>query len=293
MIDLDLKRLRFELGPSILIVGAGGMLARAFQVVLADLGLEATCLARDRLDITDRTAVERVISSGPWSAVINAAAWTNVDAAEADEPGATLVNGLGVEHLRDACYDADALLVTFGTDYVFSGNATRPYRVDEPLAPVNAYGRSKAAGERALANYLEFLHVRTSWLYAPWGNNFVRTIARRLGEAPVVHVVNDQRGRPTSAEHLARTTLALLSRHARGIVHATDGGSCTWFDLACQIARLIGAATPVEPCATKDFPRPARRPAYSVLEISQTEAIVGPMPDWRANLADVVTRLEP
>jgi len=289
MIAPDRDRLLRACPEPFLIVGVGGMLARAFQETLDALRIRHTGVTQAELDITDADAVLRRVRE---PVVINCAAWTNVDGAEQDEAGATAVNGRGIEHLRDACFESEGLLVNFGTDYVFNGNGTRPYKVGDPLEPLNAYGRSKAAGERALAHMLDYLHVRTSWLYAPWGNNFVRTIARLLRERPSIRVVNDQRGRPTSAEHLARATLALLQAGARGIVHATDGGECTWYEFAGQIGRLTGATGTVEPCTTAEFPRPARRPAYSVLDISETERLIGPMPDWKANLAEVVARLE-
>jgi dTDP-4-dehydrorhamnose reductase len=141
----------------------------------------------------------------------------------------------------------------------------------------------------------EWLHIRTSWLYAPWGKNFVRTIAAASGSKPELRVVDDQRGRPTSAEHLARVTQALIERGVRGHWHATDGGECSWFEFAREVVRLAGngARCRVSPCTSAEFPRPAKRPSYSVLDISATEALLGPMPDWRENLADVVRRLEP
>ena len=187
-----------------------------------------------------------------------------------------------------------ALLVNFGTDYVFAGNAERPYRTGEKRAPINAYGRSKAAGEAALERSgASVLHIRTSWLYAPWGTNFVRTIHKASHEKPLLRVVNDQRGRPTSAEHLARTTMKLLDTSAEGVFHATDGGECTWFEFAQEIVRLGKGTATVESCTTAHFPRPAKRPAYSVLDISQTERLIGPMSDWKHNLADVIKRVEP
>ncbi len=289
MNPLDRERILRVLPEPFLIVGVGGMLARAFQELLKKLDIKHTGVSEKDLDITDADAVMRRVRE---PVVINCAAWTNVDGAEKDEAAATAVNGRGVENLRDACFETESVLVNFGTDYVFPGNGTRPYKVDDTLEPLNAYGRSKAAGERAMADMLDHLHVRTSWLYAPWGNNFVRTIAKLLREKPSIKVVNDQRGRPTSAEHLARATLALLTSGARGIAHATDGGECTWYDFARQIGVLTGASGTVEPCTSAEFPRPAKRPAYSVLDISQTEKLVGPMPDWKANLADVVARLE-
>src|SRR5690606_14409224 len=134
------------------------------------------------------------------------------------------------------------------------------------------------------------LLIRTSWLYAPWGKNFVLTIARLAKEKPELRVVHDQRGRPTSAEHLARASLALLEAEAHGTFHVTDGGECSWFELAREVARTVAPSCAVHPCTSAEFPRPALRPAYSVLDLSETEARLGPMPDWRANLADALRR---
>lgn len=289
MIRLDADRLRANV-REVLVVGSDGMLGRAFMQTLAALGIPHSGTTVKDLDITDEAAVDRRIRE---PVVINCAAWTNVDSAETDEAGAMRVNERGVANLASACFERESFLVNFGTDYVFSGTGSRPYRVDEPKAPLNAYGRSKAAGERVMEGMVDHLYIRTSWLYAPWGNNFVRTIARLLREKPSIKVVNDQRGRPTSAEHLARATLSLIQNGAKGFAHATDGGQCTWHEFAAEIGRLTGAAGVVEPCTSSEFPRPAKRPAYSVLDISETERLIGPMPDWRANLADVIARLEP
>jgi dTDP-4-dehydrorhamnose reductase len=250
-------------------------------------------LTREQLNLTDTDTIPLTIPART-KLVINCAAWTNVDGAESDEAGATQCNGTAVGALAHHCAEIGATLVNFGTDYVFNGRAERPYRTTDKRNPINAYGRSKAAGEHALAQSgADFLHIRTSWLYAPWGANFVRAIAKAAREKPTLKVVNDQRGRPTSAEHLARSTLALLDRDALGTHHATDGGDCTWYDFAREIVRLTGATTTVEPCTSAEYPRPAPRPAYSVLDLSQTEALLGPTPDWKANLADVIKRLEP
>lgn len=278
--------------PPLLLIGSRGMLGRAFFHELTRRGRAFTPVNREQIDLAQPDSVVLGIPTRT-RIVINCAAWTNVDGAESDERGATAVNGKGVQALAERCAELGALLVNFGTDYVFSGQATRPYRPTERRDPINAYGRSKAAGEVALERSgAAYLQIRTSWLYAPWGNNFVRTIARLLKEKPSIKVVNDQRGRPTSAEHLARVTLALLEAGATGVWHATDGGECTWYEFATEIGRLTGAASVVEPCTTDEFPRPARRPAYSVLDITETERLIGPMPHWRENLADVVARLE-
>jgi dTDP-4-dehydrorhamnose reductase len=276
----------------VVLLGAKGMLGRAFREEFARRGVACTGLDRDEVDLTDPAAATASIPSGTRQ-VINCAAWTDVDGAEKREAEATAINGTAVGAMAARCHQIGAMLVNYGTDYVFNGQASRPYRREQPREPVNAYGRSKAAGEALLEQSgADWLHIRTSWLYAPWGNNFVRTMARLLRERPVVKVVNDQRGRPTSAEHLARATLALLGKNARGIYHGTDGGECTWYEFAREIGRLLGAPAAIEPCTTAEFPRPARRPAYSVLDVSETEQLVGSMPDWKGNLAEVIARLE-
>ena len=187
-----------------------------------------------------------------------------------------------------------SLLVAFSTDYVFDGAATSPYTVDHPRAPINAYGRSKAAGEEALeAAGAAYLNLRTSWLYAPWSKNFVRTIAAAARTRPVLRVVDDQRGRPTSTRTLVDTTLALVARGARGTLHVTDQGECTWHGLATEVARVVAPGCVVEPCASSEFPRPARRPAYSVLDLAETERLLGhALPPWQASLASVLEVLE-
>lgn len=275
----------------VLIIGGGGMLGRAWRGLLASHGIRSETIGRDRLDLEDGDAIG-ALELSPYSHVVSCAAWTAVDEAEEHEPRAHAVNGAAVGALARRCADAGAAFVTYSTDYVFNGRTERPYRVDDRHDPVNAYGRSKAAGEALLREIdADWLCVRTSWVYAPWGRNFVRTIAEAAQRRPELRVVDDQRGRPTSAEGLARTTLALMRRGARGIWHATDGGECTWFGLAREIVRLTGADCRVEPCTSAEFPRPAARPACSVLDIGPTERSLGPMVPWELAVADVVRRM--
>lgn len=277
---------------STLLVSPDGMLGRAFAELLVREGLHFDAITYPAIDLSRPETIAPALRPG-ISRVINCSAYTDVDAAETNEALATAINGTGVGALASRCREIGAELVHFGTDYVFDGNATAPYPIDAPLAPQGAYGRSKAEGERALrSSGARHLYVRTSWLYAPWAKNFVRTIAGAARQRPQLRVVDDQRGRPTSAEHLARTTLALLERGREGTWHVTDGGECTWFGFAQEIVRLSGAACTVEPCTSAEFPRPARRPAYSVLDLSATEALLGAMPDWKTALADVMRRLE-
>ena len=277
----------------LLLLGDRGMLGRAFRELFATTHRTWAGFDLPDFDITDPSQVNSLLER-PWSAVINCAAYTNVDGAETDEAAALRTNGTAPGILAQACAKVHVPLVHFSTDYVFSGDAHVPYAVDAPPQPLSAYGRSKAAGERFIQQSgAAFLIVRTSWMYAPWGNNFVRTMARLTRDQATVKVVNDQRGRPTSAQHMAKSTMALLDHGARGIFHVTDGGECTWYEFTVEIARLLGHKATIIPCTTADFPRPARRPAYSVLDLGPTEKLLGPMPDWHDNLTKVIAQLEP
>lgn len=278
---------------SYMILGARGMLGRALRALLDQRGLRYVGLDLPEFDMTDRAQVEAAIPTGT-AAVLNCAAYTDVDKAEQDEATATKLNGKSVGMLARVTAARGVPLVHYSTDYVFAGDATEPYRVDQPHAPLNAYGRSKAVGERAIWEAGgPHLLLRTSWLYAPWANNFVRTIYKLSRDREVLRVVADQRGRPTSTEHLAQISLALLDKGARGTLHVTDGGECTWHEFASEIVRLSGHTCRVDPCTSAEFARPAKRPAYSVLDLGPTEALVGAMTDWRDNLANVMARLEP
>ncbi|MCX7808737.1 MAG: dTDP-4-dehydrorhamnose reductase [Deltaproteobacteria bacterium] len=288
---------KFEKGfgeHRILLIGASGMLGRAFVKELSERNTHFIPGLRPDFDLLKDRCFELIEKLRP-QLILNCAAYTDVNGAEAHEQLAFAVNAYAVRRLAELARRIGAFLVNFGTDYVFDGRSQAPYRVDAPIAPGNAYARSKALGERwLLRSGCEALQVRTSWLYAPWGKNFVRTIATRAMEGARLRVVNDQRGRPTSAEHLARTTLALIERNAQGIFHVCDGGECTWFELAQAVVRGLGLEghVRVEPCTSAEWPSPARRPAYSVLDLSETEALLGPMPHWTTNLAHVLSRLE-
>jgi len=271
------------------LIAPQGMLGTAFDRALRYNALPSTGLGPEQLDLTMPETITASIHPGVRY-VINCAAWTDVDGAETREAEATAVNATGVKNLADRCERVGATLITYSTDYVFDGRAAAPYATDHPRAPINAYGRSKARGEELLeASGVSWLNIRTSWLYAPWGKNFVLTMKSLLASKPSLKVVNDQRGRPTSAEHLADATLRLIDAGAqRGHWHVTDGGECTWFEFTTEIGRIAGLPARVEPCTSDEFPRPAKRPAYSVLDIAKTEALIGPMPGWRENLSGVL-----
>jgi dTDP-4-dehydrorhamnose reductase len=269
----------------ILITGAAGMLAQAARAELEARGHQVDALDRAALDITDAVAVERVVSEFRPDAVLQGAAYTRVDDAERDEPAAHLVNATATAHLARACRAVGARLIYPSTDYVFDGRATSPYTPDAPTAPLGAYGRSKLAGEIAARGAGEWLVVRTSWLYGAGGKNFVDTILERARQGGALRVVADQRGAPTWTGDLARVIATLLERQApSGVYHATNRGETTWYGLAVEAVRLAGVDAAIAPVATTEFPRPAPRPAYSVLDCAATEAIVGEIPGWREGL---------
>lgn len=265
------------------VVGARGMLGRAFCELLTQKQIPFLALDRSNCDLASDDALLEVGARA--SLVINCAAYTNVDGAETDEQTARRVNGTAVGLLAAGCKESGAPILHFSTDYVFDGQARAPYATDHPRAPLGAYGRSKALGEELLeASGAEHLLVRTSWVYAAWGKNFVRTMSELLRTRPSLKVVADQRGRPTEATALADNAWRLFEGGARGAFHLTDGGECSWFEFAQAIGRAIGSSTPIEPCTTAEFPRPAPRPAYSVLDVSESERRLGPLVPYERQL---------
>ena len=276
-----------------LIIGSLGQLGGALVSAVSRRGIEAVNVpGPDVLDITDRAAVDDALARHRPAVVLNAAAWTDVDAAERDEAGAELVNCQGPANLARACRRRDTLLVHMSTDYIFDGTASEPYRPDDTPCPINAYGRTKLAGERAVeAESSSFLIVRTSWLFAPRGRNFVRTILKKGRSGDALRVVDDQRGRPTYAPDLADMILALLERGARGVFHAANSGDCTWFELAQAVLEAASASCDLDACNSDDNRRPARRPAYSVLDTTVTDGMIGPARPWRDAVKECVEQL--
>jgi len=272
-----------------LVVGAGGMLGTDLQTALA--GREVTALTRSRLDVTDASAVAAAVAG--HGVVINASAYTKVDDAESHESDAFAVNAVGAGNLATAAAAAGAKLVQVSTDYVFDGAATTPYAESTPTAPVSAYGRSKAEGERlVLAAHPDGSYiVRTAWLYGENGGNFARTMLSLAASRPTVSVVDDQLGQPTWTLDLANQIVALLDNDApAGVYHGTNSGSTSWFGFARAVFAESGLDPDrVLPTTSADFVRPAPRPAYSVLgHDAWTAADIAPMRPWREALAAAV-----
>jgi dTDP-4-dehydrorhamnose reductase len=272
-----------------LVTGAGGMLGTDLVAALASRGEPVTGMDRAALDVTDAAAVTEAIARTRPDVVVNCAAWTAVDDAETAEEQALAVNAGGAANLAAACAGPGARLVQVSTDYVFAGDAARPYAEDEAPAPRTAYGRTKLAGERAVLGRLpgSGYVVRTAWLYGAHGPSFVRTMIKLEGQRPTVDVVDDQHGQPTWTADVARQIIALArSAAAPGIYHATSSGQTTWLGLAREIFGLLGAdPSRVRPIPSSALSRPAPRPAYSVLGHAAWAAPgIPPIGDWRDSL---------
>jgi dTDP-4-dehydrorhamnose reductase len=250
---------------------------------------KAVGLTRQDLDITDAAAVTAVVRDCRPDVVVNCAAWTAVDDAEAHEDEALLVNGLGARLVATACAASGARLIHLSTDYVFAGDARQPYVENDAPDPRTAYGRTKLAGEQAILELLpkSSYVVRTAWLYGAQGQNFVRTMIRLERERENVDVVDDQRGQPTWTMDVADQIIALArARAPAGVYHATSAGETTWFGLAREIFRLLGADPGrVRPVTSGAYPRPAPRPAYSVLgHEAWAGAGIESIPGWQVRL---------
>lgn len=272
-----------------LVTGAGGMLGQDVVASLERDGETVLALTRRDLDITDQAAVTATVLGCRPDIVVNCAAWTAVDEAEAHEDEALEVNGRGARLVAAACAEGGARLIHISTDYVFAGDARRPYGEHDRCGPRTAYGRTKLAGERAVAELLPRAGytLRTAWLYGAHGPNFVRTMIALERDREVVDVVDDQHGQPTWAMDVAGQAIALARSGApAGVYHATSSGETTWFGFAQEIFRLLGAdSARVRPVTSGASPRPAPRPAYSVLgHGAWASAGIKPIPGWRLRL---------
>ena len=278
---------------TILVVGGRGMLGTDLVSLLqGDPSVTAASADLGEIDITDAGSIGRCLDSVRPNAIINCAAFTNVDACETQEQTAFAVNALGPELLAKACAPRGIRLLQISTDYVFDGTRTEPYLPGCPPSPSSAYGRTKLAGERAVAaNCPNHLIVRTAWLYGKHGKNFVHTILRLANEKPELRVVSDQVGSPTFTRDLAPLLAKLALADATGITHATNSGRCSWFEFACEIVKLAGLTTPVKPIPSSEYPTPAKRPAFSVLDCSRTEHLAGmKIRHWRDALAEFLRK---
>jgi dTDP-4-dehydrorhamnose reductase len=287
----------------IAVTGSKGQVATSL-IERAEGKVEIVALGRPAFDLTDRAAVVAGLEAARPHVVVNAAAYTAVDKAEAEEADAVRVNGEGAGHVAEAAARLGVPLIHLSTDYVFDGALDRPYREDDPTSPTGAYGRSKLAGEKAVAERCDdSIILRTAWVYSPFGANFVRTMLRLNETRDEIGVVADQRGNPTSALDIADALIAIAAKveddpspALRGVFHMTGSGEATWADLAEAIFHEAAGRgrrfTQVRRIATSDYPTPARRPANSRLDNEKLARVYGlRLPEWRQSAASCCDRL--
>ncbi len=272
---------------TLLITGSHGQLGRALTGLCRNRGLDFEARDIDTIDIKDGGAMTEWIETNQPPAVINCAAFTAVDDCESNQDLAMRVNGEAVGTIASACNSIGARLVQISTDYVFPGDATEPYLESDPVAPATVYGQTKLRGEELAMTARRHLVVRTAWLYGLGGRNFVEAIRAQIeGGATSLKVVSDQIGTPTFCGDLAGAVLDLIEKDALGIVHAVNAGITSWHGFAVEIARCLGSDVEISAVTSDQFPRAARRPAYSALDTGRLRLLIGrSMPPWQDALA--------
>ena len=284
---------------NILVTGCKGQLGTELQKIATnDAHHHWLFTDVDTLDICDKEAVEACFEANPTDVCINCAAYTAVDKAEDEPELAEKINAYAPQVLAQSCLKHKALLIHVSTDYVFGGDADKPYRVEDDINPQSVYGKTKAEGERLIRESgCNHLIVRTAWLYSSTGKNFVKTMLMLGDSRPEINVVNDQKGCPTWATDLAQALLALMEHYGLEPVHETfhftNEGPITWYEFATAIMELGGKQCKVNPIATEQYPTKAKRPAYSVLDLSKTKAVTGmSIPFWKDSLKQCIEELK-
>ena len=279
---------------TILVTGGNGQLGCSLRLATAESPNHYIFTDVKELDIASATAVEAFFEREKVDVVVNCAAYTAVDLAEEEEPIADTINHRAVALLAQACKRYNAMLIHISTDYVFSGEATTPYNEECTPAPINTYGRTKLAGEKAVAESgCKSIILRTSWLYSEFGRNFCKTMQSLTATRPEIRVVADQIGTPTYAGDLAAAITYIIDSNQLGkcgTYHYSNEGVCSWYDFACEIARLSGHnECEIKPCTTADYPTKAQRPHYSVLDKSKVVATFGiSSPNWQDSLKRMI-----
>lgn len=268
------------------VTGANGQLGRELVLLDTEGRFEIIGFSRTELDITDLEQCRSVLARLRPDAVIHCAAYTAVDKAEAKPDEAFRINAAGTRNIAVAAREVGAKLCAVSTDYVFDGTGTVPYKEHDQTNPRTVYGQSKLAGEQAVSSLHDrYFIVRTSWVFGAYGNNFVKTMLKLASEREQLKVVADQWGSPTYTRDLAIFLLELVSTDYFGIYHASNSGICSWFDFAKAIMEESGSGTRIEPCTTEEYPRPAPRPHYSVMDHGAIRSNgFKPLPHWREAL---------
>lgn len=281
---------------NILVLGCRGQLGSELQVLHSLSPHHFTFTDRDELDITDSLALESYLKGNPTHLIINCSAYTQVDQAELDTTAAQLINHDSVAALARLSKQYRVHLIHISTDYVFDGTASAPYSEVSLPNPINNYGQSKYLGELSIQRSgCHYTIIRTSWLYSSFGHNFVKTMLRLQSERSSLSVVSEQVGCPTYARDLARCILHLIERgtpETSELYHYSNDGACSWYEFAQAIAQISGSRCHIQPCATEDYPTPAPRPKYSVLDTSKIRSTLpAPIPHWQTSLKDCLTLL--
>jgi dTDP-4-dehydrorhamnose reductase len=277
-----------------LIAGANGQLGRCLQQTLESNSIEHAAYSKEEMDISDFSHVKDVVNRVKPDIVVNTAAYTNVDQAEIDQIEAFVINQTGVASLANASKLVNARLIHFSTDYVFSGESTKPWQVSDATNPLSKYGESKLAGELEIARiYPEnSMIIRTAWLYSPFGKNFYKTILNKaINSQETVRVVNDQIGQPTNANDLAELTVRAISKKAlTGVYHGTNSGACSWFEFAKFIFEIVGEdVNRVVPIPSSEYATRAKRPKYSVLDGQKwSESGIEPLGPWKDSVRNLL-----
>lgn len=281
---------------NILVTGRDGQLGSELQELAKTSKHNFVFVGSKDGDITNKDQIQELVSNHNIQAIINCAAYTAVDKAETEQDKAFLVNREGVQNLVAICAESNCKLIHISTDYVFPGNGTSPYKTNDPVAPLGVYGASKLAGEEAILNSdIDGIVIRTSWVYSTFGHNFVKTMMRLGKERDSLNVVNDQRGCPTYAKDLGAICLKLLDEtwnSDQRIYHFSNSGEITWFDFATEIMKLTGSNCKVLPVPSSEFPTPAKRPSYSVMDTSELKKDFGIAPrNWKQALEECISQL--
>lgn len=286
----------------LLVTGANGQVGGAMDDLARAQALDCVALTKAQLDIADKRQIEKLFRENAFDAVINAAAWTRVDAAEENREAAFRANAIGPANLAAACAAASIPLIHFSTDYVFDGAKHTPYTESDIAHPVNTYGQSKLAGEQAVRNGCpQHLILRTSWVFSAVGTNFVRSILRAAAEQETLRVIADQHGKPTAADELARLTLTFLSTTPLpwGTYHVAQPEGVSWYEFAESILAeashqgITLKATNIAPIASLDYAQSAPRPSNSVLDCVKVEKVLGkPINSWHESLPAVIAEMK-
>lgn len=279
------------------ITGGSGQLAKSLVNLLNQRGIPHIAWSRADLDISDLTAINKIKES-KISVLVNCAGWTNVDGAEDETKKALLVNKLGAENVGLAARELEIPLIHISTDYVFSGNGQRPWKVDDDTVPTTQYGMTKLMGEEAIKDVWpdKGIILRTAWLYGPHGKNFAKTILKKiLSTKDSIRVVNDQLGQPTSTVDLAKQIVRCIDLECPpGTYHATNSGEASWWEFASELANLCGVeSNRIQAVTSKEFASKAKRPTYSVLDLSDWGRLgIEPMQDWRGALVGIFPEIQ-